>query len=169
MSNNVINEVMAIPLGELISSIGKGVGEAQAALDAGSLQQTLALYSKDNLDNTGKNTKLAKLLKEIGYRPTFYALPETEVTTTVSIAISGEGVTDLSILNGQTLAKRILPRLTVYPINAANSNRYNVDIKAATTLNFKIVPVPMPIHIEHLLDNGTIDELLDKIEEAEKK
>ena len=197
MLKNVINEVMVAPLGEMIYSIGKGVGEAQAALDAGSLAQTLALYSKNSVGIDGfpkETTQLAKLLKEIGYRPTFYAIPETEVETKITLTMAGQDASNL--LNSdkqnpttktavpapasgllpfasQSLLKSIdrislqKPVLQPYvaPINATNANKYNVDIEAAATLRFKIVPVPTPIYVENLIDNDLVDKLLEEIEE----
>ena len=85
MANNPLDQlkdVLSAPLGELISAIGKGVGEAQAALDEGSLNQTMALYNQAN------NTEMTKLLREIGYQPTFYVLPETEVEAQISLSFS---------------------------------------------------------------------------------
>jgi hypothetical protein len=151
------------------------------------------VYKKEQID-------LVKLMKEIGYRPTFYALPETEVTTKITISMSGKDVTNLLNLDSTdkpsaspatTLPKssttkllavaantltKPLERITlqkaplqsyVAPINAVNANKYNVDITAATTLRFKIVPVPTPVYIENLIDNNMVDELLEKIETEE--
>jgi len=198
MLNNVINEVMVAPLGDMIHSIGKGVGEAQAALDAGSLAQTLAMYSKQPLsakDGFSRETsEMVKLFKEIGYRPTFYAIPETEVITKISLTMSGQDVTNLfkfdagepqpsvvpsnllrlaSITTKQALSRLTLQKIPVQsyvaPVNAGTANKYNIDLEAAATLRFKIVPVPTPVYVENLLDNDLIDDLLDKVDEDVKK
>lgn len=128
-----MKEIMAAPLGELISSIGKSVGEAQAALDAGSLAQTLEIYNSENKD------EVLNMLKSIGYQPTFYVLPETEVEAQVSFAIASNSTSSPSMSND-------ISRSKVYatPINAGNSNRFNLDVNAMAKLKFKIVPVPPP-------------------------
>lgn len=136
MSNNSLDfmkEIMAAPLGELISSIGKSVGEAQAALDAGSLAQTLEIYNSENKD------EVLNMLKSIGYQPTFYVLPETEVEAQVSFAISSTSTNTPSLSNDISRSK-----IYATPINAGNSNRFNLDINAMAKLKFKIVPVPPP-------------------------
>ena len=162
MLNNLISEVMAAPLGNLIYSIGKGVGEAQAALDAGSLKQTLALYASTKATANSKVLKgydnsdeLSKLMKEIGYKPTFYVLPETEVTAMVSIAIAGNNV-DLSTFS---VSKKPL-QTYVTPINAGNANKYNINVQATTALKFKIVPVPPSASVDDVVENDRIDDLL---------
>lgn len=139
MANNsfdFMKDVLATPLGELISSIGSGVAEAQAALDAGSLSQTLAIYNSDNKD------ALTTLMREVGYQPTFYALPETEVEAQISIALS---ISDAYTANsaGQT---NNLSKTKVYatPANAAINNKYNLNVNAFSKIKFKIVPVPPP-------------------------
>lgn len=128
-----MKEIMAAPLGELISSIGKSVGEAQAALDAGSLAQTLELYNSENKD------EVLNMLKSIGYQPTFYVLPETEVEAQVSFAISSTSTSTPSMSNEISRSK-----IYATPINAGNSNRFNLDVNAMAKLKFKIVPVPPP-------------------------
>ena len=139
MANNsfdFMKDVLAAPLGELISSIGSGVAEAQAALDAGSLSQTLAIYNSDNKD------ALTTLMREVGYQPTFYALPETEVEAQISIALS---ISDAYSENsaGQT---NNISKTKVYatPANAAINNKYNLNVNAFSKIKFKIVPVPPP-------------------------
>ena len=66
----LVSDVMAAPIGELIAAVGQGVADAQQALDRGSLAQILEIYSHADSDEL-------KLLQQIGYQPTFYALPET--------------------------------------------------------------------------------------------
>ncbi|HAP57999.1 MAG TPA: hypothetical protein DCR93_00265, partial [Cytophagales bacterium] len=109
------------------------VAEAQAALDAASLAQFLAVYNSDNQD------ELAVRLREIGYQPTFYTLPETDVEARVSLAMS---VNQTTTVNGQPGVAK--PRMYAAPINASSTNKYNLDVKASATLKFKVVPVPPP-------------------------
>ena len=141
MANNSLDfmkDVLAAPLGEVISSVGQGVAEAQAALDAASLEQTLAIYSET--DDEG-----LKLLREIGYRPTYYVIPETEVETHISLSISsqaldGNGATPGS--PGSQSTRTQAPKLYATPVNASVANRYNFSTQASTKMKFKIVPVP---------------------------
>lgn len=143
MANNSLDfmkDVLAAPLGEVISAVGQGVAEAQAALDEGSLAKTLQIYSES--DDEG-----IKLLREIGYRPTFYVIPEVEVTTHISLSIAsvstdaGAGA-GAAPTPGSTNTRSKVPKMYATPVNASVANKYNFNSQASTTMKFKIVPVP---------------------------
>jgi len=135
-----MKELLAAPLGELIASVGEGVADAQKALDAASLAQTLAIYSEENGD------ELLTRLREIGYQPTFYVLPETEVEAKVSVALSAQSTSQTNTSSGQANTSigtgRTRARMYATPVNASNTNKFNLNASAAATIKFKIVPVP---------------------------
>lgn len=136
MANNALNymkDILAAPLGEIISSVGHGVAEAQSALDAGSLAQVMEIYS----ENTENNEAIA-LLQQIGYQPTFYVIPETEVEAQISLAIS------FSETSTGGVPSTSPTRIYAAPVNASVSNKYNLSTQASAKLKFKIVPVPQP-------------------------
>jgi PASTA domain len=148
MANNpqdFIKDVMSEPLGNLIASIGKGVGEAQAALDAGSLSQTLEIYREDS-NRAPDEQKMIELMRSIGYQPTFYVLPETEVEAQVSLSFNmNNNDTGLDRSNQVSRSK-----VYAMPINAGNTNKYNLNVNAFAKLKFKIVPVPTPADIAEM-------------------
>ncbi|MBL4611397.1 PASTA domain-containing protein [Halopseudomonas sp.] len=158
---NLVSDVMAAPIGEIIAAVGQGVAQAQEALDQGSLARILAIYSE------GGDAEL-RLLQEIGYQPTFYALPETTGEIQVALSISGDtrsqapaprppaaAVTaakakgdtlNISALKSSRLLHSQLPAARLYaaPVNADLTNRYGFQSTAAAKITFKIVPVPTP-------------------------
>ncbi len=136
-SFDFMKDVLAAPLGEIISSVGSGVAEAQAALDAGSLAQTLAIYNTSNADET------TALLRNIGYQPTFYAIPETEVEAQISLSLSmNESYNGTS--NGLQKNGGIKTKIYATPASASFTNTYNLNVNAFSKIKFKIVPVPPP-------------------------
>lgn len=140
MSNYIdqFSELLSNPLGDLISSIGRGVGEAQAALDAGSLAQTLEMYREDE-SRSPEEKRTIELMREIGYQPTFYTIPETECEAQVSISLGISGNEPTSpIQSGYSNRTKMFAT----PLNAGNINRYNLNAQASAKLKFKIVPVP---------------------------
>ncbi len=157
MSNtikNLVHDVVASPLGDIIASVGEGVAEAQQALDDGSLAKTLEIYSEGNEETL-------KVLREIGYRPTFYALPETTGEVRVSLqlgksaqAASSGSSTTQPIINAQLsrLGRNISakPRLYATPVDAGYANRYGYQANVSAKLTFKIVPVPAPDGVDEL-------------------
>jgi hypothetical protein len=164
MSNPIkqFSELLSGPLGELIASIGRGVGEAQAALDEGSLRQTLELYkieSEQEIKDKEKDasveeiaiireeTRLMQLIRSIGYQPTFYVIPETEVEAKVSLNLDINNNQSTEQLRPYQIAKY---RANATPLNANNVNQYNLNANAAATLKFKIVPVPSPSGVSEM-------------------
>jgi hypothetical protein len=139
----LMSEAFAAPLGEVIAAVGRGVGEAQAALDAGSLAQTLAMVG------TGAN-EAQKALAAIGYRPTFYVIPETSCEVQVSLRIGGSSAADGSAGGGPVIGRSGSTRSYVTPIDASYANRFGFDAQATAKLSFKIVAVPPPAATEAL-------------------
>lgn len=76
----LIKSTLAAPMGDIIASVGQGVASAQAALDEGSLATLLDIYSE------GGDEKI-QLLRDIGYQPTFYALPETTGELQIALTV----------------------------------------------------------------------------------
>ncbi len=154
--NDLVGDVVASPLGEVIAAVGEGVAEAQQALDEGSLAKTLEIYSEGGEDAVA-------FLREIGYKPTFYTLPETtgEVRVSLHLGTSAQGsgavATSKSIqpVVATQLARigrnvGIKPRLYATPVDAGYANRYGYQADVSAKLTFKIVPVPPPDGIDEL-------------------
>jgi hypothetical protein len=142
MANNpqeFIKDVLSEPLGSLIAAIGKGVGEAQAALDQGSLHQTLEIYREDST-RSPEEQSMVELMRNIGYQPTFYALPETEVEAQVSLSFNANN-SPAGLDRNNSMART---KVYAMPANAGNVNKYNLNVNAFAKLKFKIVPVPPP-------------------------
>ncbi|WP_442264611.1 hypothetical protein ACSIGC_09620 [Tenacibaculum sp. ZS6-P6] len=136
MSNNsydYVKDAFAAPLGDFIASIGEGVGEAQAALDEGSLRQTLEIYN----NNPDESHETLKMLREIGYQPTFYTIPKTTAKAKISLSISQQST---GIIGQNQRAFR--PKMYATPVNASNTNKYNMGLNATAEIQFDIVPVP---------------------------
>lgn len=166
-------EALSAPMGDLIASVGRGVAEAQQALDMGSLGALLAIYSDpDTSDET------LALLREIDYRPTFYAIPEVTSELTVALTITGQSSSTTSTTAAPAAAplapaaaaaamvaaapaptrvaraiapiSETAPRVYVAPVDASYQNRYGFDLRATSSIKFKIVPVPPPSQAELL-------------------
>lgn len=137
----LFSELLGGPLGELISSVGQGVGDAQAALDHGALQQTMDIYdiSKD-ADRSTEELQLVNLIREMGYQPTFYSLPNTEVEAQISLSLDLKSDPNPPA-TGASFSKF---KVNATPLNAGNMNRYGLQSNAMAKLKFSIVPVPPP-------------------------
>ena len=162
--SDLLNEVVASPLGDIIASVGAGVAEAQQALDQASVAKTLEIYREGG-------DELLRVLRDVGYRPTFYALPETTGEVNVSMRLSGGGVRNAGQPNlantlrpaaaaaiAQPLAAarlralNVAPAIRAYatPVDAGFQNRYTYDAQTSAKLTFKIVPVPPPAGMDDM-------------------
>jgi hypothetical protein len=152
--SGLVRDVIASPLGDVIASVGEGVAAAQRALDEAAVAQTLEIYSEGG-------EELVRMLREIGYRPTFYALPETVGEVKVTMRLSGGSTASpppaapaaapqpgsvAALPRLPAIGVATLPRVRTYvtPVDAGYANRYNFDAEASAKLTFKIVPVPPP-------------------------
>lgn len=129
-----LSEIFSIRFGDMIASVGEGIATAQAALDQASLEATLAVYS-DTADSD------LKLLREIGYQPTFYAIPKASGKMMVALSMFSETTGD-----GQRLM------LMASPLNPTLSNKYSYSGSASAEVTFDIVPVPPNEQIRRVPD-----------------
>lgn len=114
--SNLIKDVVASPLGEVIAAVGQGVAEAQQALDEGSLAKTLEIYSESGAEGL-------RLLREIGYAPTFYTLPETIGEVRVAMRLGN---------NQNTLANTTAAAQTLVANNQKMATKLPVATRATT-------------------------------------
>jgi hypothetical protein len=118
-----VSETMAAPLGDLIAAVGRGLAEAQQGLDQKTIETLRALY--DGRDDT------LNLMRQLGWQPTWYRIPELSAEITLSLTIAGT-------------AAGAPGRISLYvsPLDASYTNRYDYRLEAASVIRFKIVPVP---------------------------
>ncbi|WP_075343429.1 hypothetical protein [Tenacibaculum agarivorans] len=161
-SYDYVKDAFAAPLGDFIASIGEGVGEAQAALDEGSLRQTLEIYNSD----PDKSHETLKMLRDVGYQPTFYTIPKTTAKAKISLSISQQNTS-----GGVQNTRAFKPKMYATPVNASNTNKYNLGLNATAEIQFDIVPVPpsdtqiirfLPSVIEKVVTNEDDKEVTEK-------
>ncbi len=129
-----IADALSAPLGELIAAVGRGVAEAQQALDEATIKTFREIYGT-------YGRKSFEVLRELGYQPTWYKIPEVDAEISVSLSISG-AVESASRAVAPSTEETSKIKLYAAPIDANYTNKYDYDIRAASTIRFKIVPVP---------------------------
>jgi|SRR4051794_31122899 len=129
-------EVFSAPIQGVIAALGRGIAEAQMALDRGSVQ------AQEEID---ANPVLASL----GMQATWYQLPRVELELKLAMTITeqrGGGTAPtgtIGALAPTTAFARPL-RLIAQPVSASYQNRFNYDVNAASTIKLAVVPVPPP-------------------------
>ena len=147
---DLLAESLAAPLGEVIAAVGQGVADAQRALDDAALAATLAIYEQQG--DAG-----AELLREIGYRPTFYVLPDTSCEVQVSMRVGGSGGADGSAGTARRPGHIGKARTYVTPVDAGFQQRFGFEARAAAKLTFRIVPVPPPAALDDARPMPTLE------------
>jgi hypothetical protein len=125
-------EALSCPLGELIASVGHGVAEAQRELDHASLSALQDVYSR--------NDGLFGELQKIGYRPTWYHIPEAEGELQVALTITGQQTTGGSTPAAGTGRSKM--KLYAAPVDAGYASRFGFSLNATSRVKFRVVPVP---------------------------
>jgi len=126
---------LSLPLGELIAQVGRGIAEAQREMDAGSIAALQEIY--------GRNDGLYLELQRIGYRPTWYHIPEAEGD--LQIALTATGDETVAPGNGGVVPLSARPsRIKLYaaPVDAGYASRFGFNLQAASRVKFRVVPVP---------------------------
>jgi len=140
-----LSEVLTMPFGNFISSVGEGVADAQAALDEGSLQATMDLY--ENTDSAGD---MLELMQTIGYQPNFYGVRNVKGNVKLAMSFVGEEKATQTDIT-RAVARRG-PRLYATPVNPTIQNKYNYSGSAAAEMSFEIVPLPPTEQIRRMPD-----------------
>lgn len=118
--NDVMN-ALSVPMGQLIASIGVSVAEAQGSMDRQTIENFKEIYA------VGSDAFAE--FRSIGYQPTWYAIPEVRAELAIAVSMSGDSHTR---------------RIGATPVDAAYASRFAFNLRGASTLKLKIVPVPPP-------------------------
>lgn len=137
---NVGQELLNVPLPEMVTKLALGIAEAQTKLDMNSTEvakfmSTTTIGLPDIADpTTTKNFALIAL----GFFPGFYQF--TEASIEVKMAISMTTSTDAQI--GVT-AKAGFGCFSA-SVNASYSSKYSYSVDGSSLLRVKLAPVPPP-------------------------
>jgi hypothetical protein len=135
-TNEQLLDALSAPIGDLIAEVGRSVAEAQQAMDARTIENVRALVEASDPDDP------LRLLRQVGYQPTWYQIPEVTAELTVALTLTGSG-SSAGGAGGR-------PRLLAAPVDATYANRYGYELKAASIVKFRIVPVPPSPEAERL-------------------
>jgi hypothetical protein len=125
-------DALSAPLGDLIAEVGRSVADAQKAMDSATIENVRALVAASEPDDPNR------LLRQIGYQPTWYQIPECTAEITIALTLTGSG--ESSGGGSKGAAPRL--RMLAAPVDASYASRYNYELKAASCVKFRIVPVP---------------------------
>jgi len=131
-----VAELLSVPLEQLVTALGRGIGEAQSALDLHSIE-IQRLIDED------------PVLSQYGLHATWYQIPSTQLELKIAVAVQQPprpamepSVPHTEIVAG--LERLVLPKIWAQPVNARYKNQFGYDVSAASTVALTVVPVPPP-------------------------
>lgn len=125
-------DALSVPFGDLIASVGRGVADAQRALDTASIAALQEVYSEKN----GPYQELQR----IGYRPNWYHIPEVEGEIQVALTVGGQETQSSSATSPARGPRAV--KLYATPVDAGYASRFGFSLQATSSVKFRIVPVP---------------------------
>ena len=128
-------EVFSASIEDFITSLGKGISDAQVAMDQNSIQTQATLDSDP-------------VASQYGLQATWYQFPKVDLEPKLSVTVTQ----DQSSSPASQAAPRALPagiggqaraiRIIAQPVSASYQTHFNYDAQAASTISLSIVPVP---------------------------
>jgi hypothetical protein len=155
-------ELLNVPFGEMVSSLGQAISQAQLQLDTTSMRiaQIMAGEAYDVPDADGDGTHEEHLLVkfgedelsmlELGFTPSFYHFVDTIIEVKISITMSTELSSSLSTFSGSFNSYFALfaAGASCSSVSASYANKYNYSAEGSSLIRTKIAPVPPPSILE---------------------
>lgn len=129
-------DVLHSPLGSIIAAVGNGVAQAQQEID---------MYTIDTVKKLcDMNDKDASEMRKIGYEPTWYQIPEAKAEIKIALSISQENTQSRNVKTSNRMNANKNAPISILgaTVDATYTNKYNYDLAASSSLQFRIVPIP---------------------------
>jgi len=156
-------ELLNVPFGEMVTSLGQAMAQAQLQLDTTSMKIAQIMagepYDVHNTDGSA-GTHSEKLLVqfggaqlsmlELGFTPSFYHFVDTIIEVKISITMSNEISSSLSTFSGSFNSYFALfaAGASCSSVSASYANKYSYSAEGSSLIRTKIAPVPTPAIFE---------------------
>lgn len=156
---SVGQELLAVPLPEMVMKLGLGIAEAQRALDENSVQTakmlaettvplvlavTQTISSEGAVSFTNADPVNVSLL-QIGLMPTFYQFSEATIEVTMDIKTTSSRETNVKV---STAAKVGFSCFSAsVNVDVSHNRKFGKEVHGTSRLVTKMVPVPPPPRI----------------------
>jgi hypothetical protein len=155
-------ELLDIPFGEMVTSLGLAINRAQFELDRTSMliAQVMAGQPFDVPDADGTGTHEERLLVdfdgeelsmlELGFTPSFYHFVDTIIEVKVSITMASEVSFSRSTFSASfdSYFAVFAAGASVSSVSASYATKYNYSAEGSSLIRTKISPVPPPAILE---------------------
>lgn len=176
MDQQLAQQLAEVPFDELLTSMGRGVAEAQFALDKMSTLVALTLSGRYQLESNAagewvvveRNSRVAFAgeelsLLELGFTPTFYQFVDTLLEIKVSISMSSEQTLREERSDSTTRTQSWTEggflgiggtrhtQTNTTTVSAQFASRFQYSAEGASIMRTKLVPTPPPAALLNLV------------------
>ncbi|WP_424404908.1 DUF4332 domain-containing protein [Pasteurella sp. PK-2025] len=136
-------------LSEMIAELGRGIGEAQRALDQSAIEVQNQILADDRLYS-------------MGLQATWYTMPEAEFTLKMDYVVTEEK---------NSAGKPLGHNIKVVPDNATYSNYFKSERRESSSVRLRFLPIPMEnrmldrIYMPDLSVCKQVDEIIRMLKE----
>lgn len=156
MPERVGQELLDVPLPDMVAKLAMGVADAQGALDANSVEtaKTLSTTTMEivpaierTIDSEGNVTMepqepVELSLLQVGLAPTFYEFEEATIDVEMDIKTTTETETDVAV-SAQAKAGWGLWSASV-STDVSHNRKFGREVHGTSHMTTKMVPVPPP-------------------------
>lgn len=167
---SVGQELLDVPLPDMVTKLALGIADAQRALDQNSVETAKALAETtikvvplitQTIDAQGNSTiaeapAIDMSLLQVGLNPTFYQFQEASIEVTMDIKTTTS--TETSVKVGAQAKVGFAMWSASVRVDVAFNRKFSKEVRGTSRLFCKMVPVPPPPRIFpefKLVDNRT--------------
>ncbi len=161
---SVGQELLDVPLPEMVMKLGLGIAEAQRALDENSVETSkllaettvplvLAMTQVIAADGTVSFTQADPIdvsLLQIGLMPTFYQFAEATIEVTMDIKTTMSRETNVKVSAKAKVGFSMWSASV--KTDVSHNRKFGKEVKGTSRLVTRMVPVPPPARIEPILN-----------------
>jgi hypothetical protein len=156
---SVGQELLDVPLPDMVAKLAIGIAEAQRALDENSVETAIELAKTEidvvpaltqNIDTNGTVTfvqadAIEMSLLQVGLNPTFYQFQEASIEVTMDIKTTTSTETNINV--GLKAKVGFALWSASVRVDVEHNRKFGKEVKGTSRLFTKMVPVPPPPRI----------------------
>lgn len=173
-------QLLDVPFGEMVSSLGMAIAEAQCNLDKNSIeilklmgqQDTVQLpmvsvsYNQTNGVTVTDKPFMTSMIGA-GFQPTFYQFAETVIEVKIAISMSTESSSEYKYGSKSEIKNKKKTYARTTTVDASYSSKYSYNAEGASLLRTRLVPVPPNTIISQVIDLRT--QAMNKVFQIESE
>lgn len=156
---NVGQELLDVPLPDMVVKLALGIAEAQRALDENSVETAQALaettievvpvvtqtIAADGTVSFGQAEPIEMSLLQVGLNPTFYQFSEATIEVTMDIKTTTSRETNIKV--GVKANVGFAMWSASVRLDVAHNRKFSKEVRGTSRLFTRLVPVPPPPRI----------------------